>query len=89
MLYTLCFILWPQVFPPWELDSFGTYEYTQLEGAERAAALAHDMRFGSLEQQLCSQARVRAGLLLLQLLLLLLSLFGAHEGRVARVPMSI
>lgn len=50
-----------QVFPPEQLDSFGSFEHTRLSGEARAAALAVDMRFGSVEQLLCSEADIFVG----------------------------
>ncbi|KAL1511953.1 hypothetical protein AB1Y20_005233 [Prymnesium parvum] len=44
------------VFPRRELDAFGSAPLSQLPPEERHAALARDMRFGNVDQLVCSQA---------------------------------
>ena len=44
------------VFPPWDLDAFGSMRLSHLDGEERAAALAREMRFGNVAQLVCSEA---------------------------------
>ena len=52
------------VFPPWELDTFGATEHSagSIGGPSTAnAALARDMRFGNVDQHVCAEARFFAG----------------------------
>ena len=52
------------VFPPWELDTFGATEHSAggIGGPSTAnAALARDMRFGNVDQHVCAEARFFAG----------------------------
>ena len=44
------------VFPPWELDTFGTMHLSSLSARERVVAMARDMRFGNVDQLVCSEA---------------------------------
>ena len=44
------------IFPAWDLDAFGTMRHSALVGPERAAALAREMRFGNVDQLVCSEA---------------------------------
>ena len=44
------------VFPPWELDTFGTMHLSRMGPAERVVALARDMRYGNVDQLICSEA---------------------------------
>ena len=44
------------VLPAWDLDAFGSMRHSALQGSERAAALAREMRLGNVDQLLCSAA---------------------------------
>ena len=46
------------VFPARELDGFGSTPLAQLSPDERNVALARDMRFGNVDQLVCSQVGI-------------------------------